>query len=56
MNSKLASYVAITLYCDLIQLCRYLGGLRLLQATCKKFYHYCVDHGYVNIETVSEAN
>ncbi|XP_065898856.1 uncharacterized protein [Dysidea avara] len=23
----------------------YLGGLRLLQATCKKFYQYCVEHG-----------
>lgn len=23
----------------------YLGGLRLLQATCKKFYHYCVKRG-----------
>ena len=23
----------------------YLGGLRLLQATCKKFYHYCSKHG-----------
>ncbi|KAK7069818.1 hypothetical protein SK128_016027 [Halocaridina rubra] len=23
----------------------YLGGLRLLQATCKKFYHYCVNRG-----------
>ncbi len=23
----------------------YLGGLRLLQATCKKFYHYCSEHG-----------
>ena len=25
--------------------CRYLGGLRLLQATCKKFYQYCAEHG-----------
>ncbi|KAJ1175301.1 hypothetical protein NDU88_000589 [Pleurodeles waltl] len=23
----------------------YLGGLRLLQATCKKFYHYCSEKG-----------
>ena len=23
----------------------YLGGLRLLQATCKKFYQYCAEHG-----------
>lgn len=23
----------------------YLGGLRLLQATCKKFYQYCSKHG-----------
>lgn len=23
----------------------YLGGLRLLQATCKRFYHYCAEHG-----------
>ena len=23
----------------------YLGGLRLLQATCKKFYQYCTKHG-----------
>jgi glucuronokinase len=23
----------------------YLGGLRLLQATCKKFYQYCAQHG-----------
>ena len=23
----------------------YLGGLRLLQATCKKFYQYCDSHG-----------
>ena len=23
----------------------FLGGLRLLQATCKKFYHYCSKHG-----------
>ncbi|XP_071527133.1 uncharacterized protein [Panulirus ornatus] len=23
----------------------YLGGLRLLQATCKKFYHYCAKRG-----------
>lgn len=26
---------------------RYLGGLRLLQATCKKFYQYCAAHGFV---------
>ena len=25
----------------------YLGGLRLLQATCKKFYQYCAQHGLV---------
>ncbi|XP_069470184.1 uncharacterized protein [Ambystoma mexicanum] len=25
----------------------YLGGLRLLQATCKKFYHYCSEKGIV---------
>lgn len=25
----------------------YLGGLRLLQATCKKFYQYCSDKGCV---------
>ena len=25
--------------------CLFLGGLRLLQATCKKFYHYCSKHG-----------
>lgn len=25
----------------------YLGGLRLVQATCKKFYQYCTDKGYV---------
>ena len=24
----------------------YLGGLRLLQATCKKFYEYCAKKGY----------
>ena len=24
---------------------RYLGGLRLLQATCKKFYQYCAERG-----------
>ena len=23
----------------------YLGGLRLLQSTCKKFYQYCSEHG-----------
>ena len=27
--------------------CSYLGGLRLLQATCKKFYQYCAQHGSV---------
>ena len=27
-------------------LSRYLGGLRLLQATCKRFYQYCSEHGY----------
>ena len=26
-------------------LLRYLGGLRLLQATCKKFYEYCSSNG-----------
>lgn len=25
--------------------CRYLGGLRLLQATCKKFYQFCSNQG-----------
>lgn len=25
----------------------YLGGLRLLQATCKQFYQYCAEHGWV---------
>lgn len=25
--------------------CRYLGGLRLLQATCKKFYQFCSKQG-----------
>ena len=28
-----------------IPLHSYLGGLRLLQATCKKFYQYCAEHG-----------
>ncbi|KAK8738551.1 hypothetical protein OTU49_003931 [Cherax quadricarinatus] len=27
----------------------YLGGLRLLQATCKKFYYYCVQRGYMRV-------
>ena len=27
----------------------YLGGLRLLQATCKKFYHYCANKGLVAV-------
>ena len=26
----------------------YLGGLRLLQATCKKFYQYCYEQGWVS--------
>lgn len=26
--------------------CRYLGGLRLLQATCKKFYQFCSKQGW----------
>lgn len=26
--------------------CRYLGGLRLLQATCKKFYQFCSSQGW----------
>ena len=29
----------------LFTLLRYLGGLRLLQATCKKFYEYCSSNG-----------
>lgn len=36
-----------TIYCFL----SYLGGLRLLQATCKKFYQYCAQHGSVMTHT-----
>ena len=28
--------------------CRYLGGLRLLQATCTRFYDYCSQRGFVH--------
>ena len=40
------SYDVINMY-DMIMMSvfRYLGGLRLLQAVCKKFYQYCSEKG-----------
>lgn len=36
--------------------CRYLGGLRLLQATCKKFYQFCSKQGWDEQLRQEESN
>lgn len=35
--------------------CRYLGGLRLLQATCKKFYQFCSKQGWNFLSSPSDT-
>lgn len=40
----------------LVVRCRYLGGLRLLQATCKKFYQFCSKQGWDQQLRQEESN